>query len=187
PRKRSTLLEGGAPAALLDCAAPETRIMIDLPGTASIFPSPVIGPKESWDNGPAPGLGNDTSQTLNLPAGRWDLSLQYFSPVPIQLRASAAGLDQRLPAALDGQRPNQLTLVNDGQYWPAGTLDLHSPTRLRFTVSVDGPTTLQNIVGYDARASLGELTARPVGQERRVPLKQACGSWVDFYTSASQP
>jgi hypothetical protein len=187
PRKRSTLLEEGAPAALLDCAAPETRIMLDRPGTASIFPTPVIGPKDGWDNGSTPGLGSETSQTLDLPAGHWDLSLQYFSPVSIRLQAPAAGLDEHLPAALDGQRPNQITLVNDGQYWPAGTFDLRAPTRVRFTVSVKGSTPLQSFVGYDARASLGELTARPVGQERRASLKAACGSWVDFYSGGRQP
>jgi hypothetical protein len=187
PRKRTTLLEGGAPAAPLDCTAPETKLMISLPGSASIFPTPVEGPKESWDNGPTPGLGEQTSQTLNLPAGHWNLSLQYFSPAPIQLRAPAAGLDEHLPAALDGQRPNQLTLYNDGQYWPAGPLDLSSPTRVRFTVAVDDPNTLQRLTGYDSTAFLGELTARPVGPERRTTLAQACGSWVDFYTGGRQP
>ena len=54
-------------------------------------------------------------------------------------------------------------------------------------VSVKGPNTLQNLLGYDARASLGELTARPLGQERRVPLHGACGSWVDFYSGGRQP
>jgi len=187
PRKRTTLLEGGAPAAPLDCTAPETKLMISLPGSASIFPTPVVGPKESWDNGPTPGLGEQTSQTLSLPAGRWNLSLQYFSPVPIQLRAPGVGLGEHLPAALDGQRPNQLTLYNDGQYWPAGPLDLSSPARLRFTVAVDDPNTLQRLTGYDGTAFLGELTARPVGAERRTPLPQACGSWVDFYSGGRQP
>ncbi len=187
PRARKTLLEGGAPAALLDCTAPETKTMIQLPGSASIFPTPAVGPKEDWDNGPTPGLGNETSQTLNLPAGRWNLSLQYFSPVPIQLRAAAVGLDQRFPAALDGQRPNQLTLINDGQYWPAGTVAIDRPTRVRFTVSVDGPNALQRLTGYDARAAIGELTARPVGPEHRATLARACGSWVDFYSGGRQP
>jgi hypothetical protein len=146
-----------------------------------------VGAKESWDNGPTPGLGEQTSQTLNLPAGRWNLSLQYFSPVPIQLRAPAAGLDVHLPAALDGQRPNQLSLYNDGQYWPAGPLDLSSPARVRFTVSVNDPNTLQRLTGYDGTAFLGELTARPVGPEHRTTLQQACGSWVDFYSGGRLP
>jgi hypothetical protein len=187
PRKRETLLEGGDPAAPLDCVAPENKLIIARPGTASLYPTPVIGPKESWDNGTKLGLGGDSSQTLDLPAGRWDLSLQYFSPVPIQLRAQGANLDQHLPAALDGQRPNQLSLFNDGQYWPAGSLDLSASTRVRFTVEVNDPNTLQRLTGYAGKAFLGQLTARPVGPERIVPLKRACGSWVDFYSGGTLP
>jgi hypothetical protein len=187
PRKRITLLEGGAPAAPIDCAAPESRLIVARPGSASLFPAPVVGPKEDWGDGPRPALGEETSQKLGLPAGRWNLSLQYFSPVPIHLRAPGAGLDERLPAALDGQRPNQLTLFNDGQYWPAGSIELPRATRLRFTVSVDSPDALQRLTSYDGTAFLGELTARQVGPERRVPLVAACGSWVDFYSGGRLP
>jgi hypothetical protein len=187
PRRRITLLEGGDPAAPLDCVAPESKLIVDRPGVAAIYPTPVIGPKESWDNGTKLGLGENSSQTLDLPAGRWNLSLQYFSPEPIQLRAQGAGLDQHLPAGLDGQRPNQLSIYNDGQYWPAGSIDLSAPARVRFTVDVNGPNTLQRLTGYAGKAFLGQLTARPVGAEQRVPLKQACGSWVDFYSGGRLP
>ncbi|MEK6276707.1 MAG: hypothetical protein AABM29_01665 [Actinomycetota bacterium] len=185
-RNRRTLLEGGAPAELLDCSAPEVKIFISRPGTASTFPTPVVGPKESWDAGARLGLGEETSQTLSLPAGRWNLSLQYFSPVPLELRAPGAGLTTRLEAALDGQRPNQLSLFNDGQYWPAGSIRLGAPSRLRFTISVDEPSTLQRISDYGGNAYVGELTARPVGPERTMPLPPACGTWVDFYSGAGQ-
>jgi hypothetical protein len=188
PRKRTTLLEGGAPAEPLDCTAPENQLIISLPGSATLFPAPVVGPKESWDNGSKLGLGENTSQTLDLPAGSWNLSLQYFSPVPARLSAPAAHLDQRLPAALDGQRPNQLSLFNDGQYWPAGSIHLGEAQRLRFNFEVDEPNTLQRLTGYDGKAFVGELTARPAGApERRVALKDACGSWVDFYSGGRQP
>jgi hypothetical protein len=187
PRKRITLLEGGDPAAPLDCVAPENKLIVDRHGSAWLFPTPVIGPKESWDNGTKLGLGEDSSQTLDLPAGRWNLSLQFFSPEPIQLRAQGARLDEHLPAAIDGQRPNQLTLYNDGQYWPAGSIDLSAPARVRFTVDVNGPNALQRLTGYAGKAFLGQLTARPVGPERRVPLKQACGAWVDYYSGGRLP
>ena len=200
PKKRAILLEGGAPAALLDCVAPETRLIVELPGRASIFPTPVVGPKQAWDNGPKLHLGEESSQTLRLPRpGRWYISLQYFSPVPIELRgsqpndlsfSSSVGGDlmrQPLPAAADGQRPNQLTLFNDGQYWPAGSVDLTTPSRVRFTVEVEEPNPLQLLTGYDGQAFLGEIAARHASSERVVPLKQACGSWVDFYSGGRQP
>lgn len=200
PSKRKTLLEGGAPAAPLDCSAPEMRVLIEPPGAATLYPTPVVGPKEDWDNGSKLELGEETSQTLTIPRrGRWYLSLQYFSPEAIEVRASladgsAAGgsgadplLRQPLPAAADGQRPNQLTLFNDGQYWPAGAIDVEGPSRLRFTVAVDEPSSLQRLTGYDGKAYVGELTARPVGRQRTVPLPAACGSWVDFYTGGRVP
>jgi hypothetical protein len=58
---------------------------------------------------------------------------------------------------------------------------------VRFTVDVDDPSTLQRLSGYGNEAFLGELTARPVGPERIVPLKAACGSWLDFYNGGRQP
>jgi hypothetical protein len=198
PRNRTTLLEGGAPAAILDCSAPEARLLVGLPGKASILSTLVVGPKESWDNGAKLGLGESTSQVLTLPKGRSNLSLQYFSPVPIRLTAKPVAESggytllfgnrgQELPAALDGQRPNQLSLFNDGQYWPAGSINLPAATRLRFTITVDDPNTLQRLSGYGGEAFLGELTARPVGPERTVPLKAACGHWVDYYSGGRQP
>ena len=187
PQARRTLLEGGAPAAPLDCSAPETKIFVARGGSASTFPTPVVGPKESWSSGAKLDLGAETAQTLSLPTGRWNLSLQYFSPVPLELRAPATGLRTRLPAALDGQRPNQLSLFNDGQYWPAGSLDLARPARVRFEVAVDEPNALQSVSGYDGKAYLGELAARPVGPERVTDLAGACGSWVDFYSPGNRP
>jgi hypothetical protein len=197
PHRRLTLLEGGAPAAALDCVAPESRLIVAPPGSATLFPTPVVGSKESWDDGSKLGLGEHTSQVVNLPAGRWNLSLQYFSPVPIRLSATYAnhhgyilrlGSGLHLPAALDGQRPNQLTLFNDGQYWPAGSIDLRQRARVRFTVSVNQPNTLQRLTGYDGKAFVGELAARAAGKpERRVPLNGACGSWVDFYSGGRVP
>jgi hypothetical protein len=187
PRGRTTLLEGGAPAAPLDCAAPESRVIVERPGTAWVFPAPVVGLRESWSKGPKPGLGEETSQALNLPAGRWNLSLQYFSPVPIHLKAPGIGFDQRLPAALDGQRPNQISLFNDGQYWPAGPIELNRSATVLFTVEVEDGNWLQRLSGYDGTAFLGELAARPAEPGRRVPLAAACDSWVDFYSGGRQP
>ena len=42
---------GRRPGGPLDCVAPETKLIVDHPGVATIYPTPVIGPKESWDNG----------------------------------------------------------------------------------------------------------------------------------------
>ncbi len=116
----------------MECASPEVRIFTDHTGMASVFPTPVIARKQDWSAGPVLGTGASTAQTVRLPAGRWRLSLQYFSPVDMTLQAP--GFSQPLKAALDGQRPNTISLANDGQYWPAGVFVQRRAGPVRLTL-----------------------------------------------------
>ncbi len=185
PHDRNVLLEGTEAAAPANCAAPEIRILLSNPGRAGLFPNPVIGPKGRWDAGSVLGTGERTSQTLALPAGRWLLSLQYFSPFPLTL--TAPGLREPLKAALDGQRPNTISLSNDGQFWPAGAVASSGGGAVRFTIAAAEPTTLQRLSGYEGKAYLGELVAVPDKPHRIVPLSQACNGWIDWYESPAAP
>jgi hypothetical protein len=184
PEDRHVLLEGTEPAAHADCAAPELRVLTANPGRASLFPGAVVGGKDRWSPSPTLGTGDRATQTLNLPAGRWLLSLQYFSPFGLTL--SAPGLDQPLRAALDGQRPAAISLANDGQFWPAGEIDSDGGP-LRFTIAAEDPSALQRLSGYSGEANLGALVAVPDHPHRIVPLAQACGSWIDWYESSEAP
>jgi len=184
PQDRHVLLEGTEPAAHADCASPEIRILTSNPGRASLFPGAVVGGKGRWSPSPTLGTGDQAAQTLNLPAGRWLLSLQYFSPFGLTL--SAPGLEQPLRAALDGQRPAAISLANDGQFWPAGEVDSDGGP-LRFTITADDASTLQRLTGYSGEANLGALVAVPDHPHRIVPLAQACGSWVDWYEASEVP
>jgi hypothetical protein len=184
PEDRHVLLEGTEPAAHADCASPEIRILTSNRGRASLFPGAVVGDKARWSPAPSLETGNHASQTVNLPAGRWRLSLQYFSPFGLTL--AAPGLQERLPAALDGQRPNTISLANDGQFWPGGEIrSAGGPTR--FTVSAADASTLQSLSGYSGTANLGQLVAVPAKPHRIVPLSQACNGWIDWYESAEAP
>jgi hypothetical protein len=184
PQDRHVLLEGTEPAAHADCASPEIRILTSNQGRASLFPGAAIGDKGRWSPAPALETGDQASQTLNLPAGRWRLSLQYFSPFGLTL--TAPGLHEPLSAALDGQRPNTISLANDGQFWPAG--EIHSNGGpIDFTVSAAGASTLQSLSGYSGTANLGQLVAVPAKRHRIVPLSQACNGWIDWYESAEAP
>ena len=186
PEDRQTLLEGTEAAALVDCTSPETQIFVAHPGSASVFPrTPVIGSKDAWSEGSVLGTGEETSQTLQLPAGRWQLSIQYFSPVDAAL--SAPGFETPLRAALDGQRPNTISLANDGQYWPAGELVQPSAGPVRFTFSTAEPSTLQELSGYDGRSYVGRLIAVPDRPHEIVPLEQTCGRWLDWYRGSGSP
>jgi hypothetical protein len=184
PEDRHVLLEGTEAGALAGCAAPEIRILLANPGRASLFPDAVIGPKAAWEQGSILGTGERTAQALELPAGSWNLSLQYFSPFDLTL--SAPGFRESLQAALDGQRPNTISLGNNGQFWPAGRYRSDGGG-VRFTLSTAAATDLQKLAGYDGKAYLGELVAVPAEPHRVVPLGAACNSWIDWYESPAAP
>jgi len=184
PEDRHVLLEGTEAAAFAGCAAPEIRILLGGKGRAGLFPDAVIGRKGAWDGGSILGTGAETSQTLRLPAGGWNLSLQYFSPFDLTL--SAPGFSEELKAALDGQRPNTISLGNNGQSWPAGRYESKGGS-VRFTVSTADASTLQSLSGYTGKAYLGELVAVPAEPHRTVPLRQACNQWIDWYEAPEAP
>jgi len=184
PEDRHVLLEGTEAGALAGCAAPEIRILLASGGRASLFPGAVIGPKAAWDEGSVLGTGASTSQSLELPAGAWNLSIQYFSPFDLTL--SAPGFREPLAAALDGQRPNTISLGNNGQFWPAGRYQSRGG-RTKFRLTADDANTLQNLSGYTGKAYVGELVAVPVGPHRIVPLAAACDGWIDWYESPAAP
>jgi hypothetical protein len=184
PEGRRVLMEGTEAGAKAGCAAPEIRILLGDPGRASLFPDAVIGQKGSWSEGSILGTGAETSQVLDLAPGAWNLSLQYFSPIDLTL--TAPGFEEPLKAALDGQRPNTISLGNNGQFWPAGRFKSQGG-KVRFTVRTADANTLQSLSGYDGKAYLGELVAVPAKPHRTVPLSQACDSWIDWYESEESP
>ncbi len=184
PEDRHVLLEGTNAGALAGCSSPEIRILTSNPGRASLFPAVAVAPKARWDAGSELKTGERTSQSISLPAGRWLLSLQYFSPFGLTL--SAPGFSDELKAALDGQRPNTISLANDGQFWPAGAY-LSRGGPVKFTVAAAEPSTLQRLSDYDATAYVGNLVAVRAGKRRIVPLSSACNSWIDWYESEASP
>ena len=184
PEDRHVLLEGIEAAAFAGCDAPEIRILLSGPGRAGLFPDAVIGHKDAWTDGSVLGTGAETRQSLVLAAGSWNLSLQYFSPIDLTL--TAPGFDEELPAALDGQRPNTISLGNNGQFWPAGRFESKGG-RVVFALRTAGASALQSLTGYDGKAYLGELVAVPAEPHRTVPLAQACDQWIDWYEAPEAP
>ncbi len=184
PEDRHVLLEGTEAAALAGCAAPEVRILLANRGRASLFPGAAIGPKGAWKEGSVLGTGQSASQSLELPAGSWNLSIQYFSPFGLTL--SAPGFREPLKAALDGERPNTISLGNNGQFWPAGRYESRGG-KVKFTLAAADASALQSLSGYDGKAYVGELVAVPARPHRIVPLSAACNRWVDWYEAAETP
>jgi hypothetical protein len=184
PKERHVMLEGTEPAARADCAAPEVGILTARQGRASVFPKSVLGTKGGWAPSSLLDTGESASQVLDLPAGRWRLSLQYFSPFDLTL--SAPGLEQPLPAALDGQRPNTISLANNGQFWPAGEVESDGGP-LTVTVTAADASAIQSLTGYDGKAAIGEISAVEDAPHQILPLRHACGHWLDWYESDLSP
>jgi hypothetical protein len=184
PENRHVLLEGTDAGAWAGCVAPEIRILLANRGRASLYPDVAIGPKAGWDEGGELRNGESTSQSIDLPKGRWHLSLQYFSPFDLTL--TAPGFERELVPALDGQRPNTISLANNGQFWPAGTFTSRGG-RVRFAVEAAESSFLQELSGYDDLAYVGDLVAVRAGERRIVPLGAACNSWIDWYESRAAP
>jgi hypothetical protein len=184
PKNRHVLLEGTNAGAWAGCDSPEIRILLSNQGRASLFPDVATAPKAGWDEGGQLHTGGRTAQAIDLPSGRWRLSLQYFSPFSLTL--SAPGFREELTPALDGQRPNTISLANDGQFWPAGVYESHGG-KVTFAIEAAKPSFLQRLSGYDDVAYVGNLVAVRAGKRRAVPLSAACNAWIDWYQSAAAP
>jgi hypothetical protein len=184
PRGRHVLLEGTEAGALAHCNAPETRILLQSGGKASLFGESQVGNKPKWSDGSILETGESTSQTLELPQGDWNLSIQYFSPFALSLEAP--GFSEELIPALDGQRPSSISLNNNGQFWPAGKF--HSGGgKIKFTIKAAPADWLQSLTGWEGKAYIGEIVATKAEPRREVPLSQACGGWIDWYESPQAP
>jgi hypothetical protein len=184
PRRRHVLLEGTEAGARAHCNSPEVRILLESGGKATLFGETAVGTKAQWSNGSILGNGETTSQSLELPAGTWNLSMQYFSPFALSI--TAPGFKQELVAALDGQRPNTISLANNGQFWPAGKFQSKG-SKVEFAVHAAPADWMQSLTGYDGEAYVGELVATKAEGRKTVPLSQACGKWIDWYESTQAP
>jgi hypothetical protein len=151
--------EGPNAAATLNCTTVAGRAILHGGGVAAVRPPslenavPLIVP------------GSSATVSISLAAGSWDLETPYLSPLP--LTVTATGLKATLPANLE--RP--------GPRWPIGQIVVtrSGPVAITFHVKKYWLTPMSDI------AAPGALIATPVGGERIVPLRQACGKLVDWY------
>jgi hypothetical protein len=165
----------GTPGDVLDCAGAEGRRIASLPGTATVLPQPVTSGLGAWGRSSPFDAPATATQELKLRPGRWTLSLQYHSQVP--LNVAAAGHEVELPPSLDGM---YLTHQAQGAFWPAGSLRTQRSGAVRVTVSAERPSRFQRLLGVRRQVWLGPLAATRVGSAT-IPLRDACGRFVDHF------
>ncbi len=183
PGERRTLLEPLYPGATLDCGAPGNGALSELEGIAVVLPAaPVIG--KAWKPGPDITDAAGASEELALAPGRWQISIQYASTQELRV-ATDAGLDRTLRANLLFRGPSP--------YYPVGVVDVPADEKggkgagvrtVRFDISVAEPPFAARLLGTESRAYLGRLAATPATGRERVPLSEACGRYVDWYSLA---
>jgi hypothetical protein len=159
---QGVLPESGNVGAILDCNSPAGRALARRRGVATVRAEP-------RRSGPIPAIlpGYTTQVRLDLPPGRWNLALPYVSPQA--LRITGGGLDVRLPAYLD--RP--------GTPWPLGRVTSHGRPIL-LTIHQEDPSFLYSVTKF---AQLDPVWAVRADPPRKLPLRRACGHFVDWYVT----
>jgi hypothetical protein len=163
---------------LVRCLRPYGATLRRHHGTAVVLPKPKAISHRQW---PAQisRAGESMSQTLDVPAGRWNVSLQYVSKTGLDL--SAPGYRATLP-------PN---LARMGPYWPAGSLTQRRSGPLTINVHIRPGNAVSRLL----RAPLATLALNanylgPIGRltltradvpPRVAPLAATCGRYVDWY------
>ena len=156
---REILNEGSSPYARLDCDTSAGRALLHRGGVAAVrapsleIPIPPIAP------------GQSATVKLRLGAGTWELETPYLSPLPLKVTTSS--LNVTLPANLE--RP--------GPRWPIGQVVVARPTLVAATFHVDRYW----LTPASDVATPVALIATPLGTERTVPMRVACGKLVDWY------
>jgi hypothetical protein len=161
-RERSVLQEGGMPGAVLDCQDAAGRAVARAGGVAAARAAPVVV------SGAAVPPGDTAPVQLSLPRGVWDIEATYVGSQPIDVVGQ--GIHATLPALLD--RP--------GPRWPIGRIAMRRPGTV--TLSFHAQRTL--LTPSDAPEVVFSVVATPRSTEQIVPVRRACGHYVDWYRSA---
>jgi hypothetical protein len=171
-RPREILAEGEAPGKVLDCQTRRGRRLAHAAGVAYVRPEPVVGRTDAWrtDAGRPEGTpgnvlnGGYRLQELQLGRGTWDISLRYFSDLPLHLRAGS--LDVTLPA-----------YVADPSTFASAGRVVSSGGPLRVTVTVPARRRIEVL----RTVRLGTVAATRIDDRGGlVPLADACGKYVDW-------
>jgi hypothetical protein len=163
------LNEGTAPGAVLDCGTAKGRAVAAQRGFAVVVPLPVRRHLPA-----AQGFVGEEGRlvSLGLPRGRWKLSLQYTSSQEVEI--NAPGLSATAPPVLDRW----------GSVRAVGRVERRSARRFAAELRVKDPSILPVQMRGEIRppAIVSAIAATRAGvRPRVVPLRAACGRYVDWY------
>jgi hypothetical protein len=175
---RQLIEHGGRPTRRLDCTTTKGRRLARQAGVAAVTARPVVRDWRSWHGQPRR-AGQAARLTVQLPRGRWDVSLQYVSTMGLDVRAP--GLRTSLPAHLG----------RIGPYWYVGTVRQRHDGSLRLRLRAREHGLLGRVLGargftraIDVPGNFplqGVAFTRHGVRTRTVPLHAACGRHVDWY------
>ena len=178
PTPRLSIIDkDGTPGRGLSCAGAGAGIA-GRGGVATTLHAPVVGGPWRWSRSSPFDAPATASQELQLGPGRWNLSLQYASQVPLTVHAR--GESTTLPPSLDGM---YIDHKGQGSFWSAGSVDARRGMTT-VTVRAEQPTGLQRLLGVKRQVWLGYVAATRPGVGH-VPLRAACGHYVDHWRQHS--
>jgi hypothetical protein len=160
---RSVIESSAAPGAILACKTRTNRKISHEKGMASVLSVPVGIPGQSLLPGAAATLA------LPLPKGRWRISVQYFSDFSVHFQVG--NLKTTLPAYL-GRIGPFFTL-------PGTVQGTGSPVAI--TISSHRPSRVTSLAGNLFTSVPNIVATRIHPHEHLVPLRRACGRYVDWY------
>jgi hypothetical protein len=178
--QRRTLYEPLNPGATLDCNDPGQAPLRRVNGTATVFTvQPVVG--KVWNPSPELTQTKPAHLRLYLTPGRWDLSIQYASTQALHLTANGSGL----ASPFDAELRTNLLFRGPSPYYPVGTLDVRRAGNVIVQVDVADPPLVGRLLHTESKAYLSGVAATRADPAREtVPLRQACGRYVDWYEVA---
>jgi hypothetical protein len=168
--------EGGDPGAPFECG-PLTDLNA---GSATTLTAPPTSDQGDWQPAAIFDAPGRASAAVSVPAGRWDISLQYHSQSPLTVRVDGTEVAE-LPPSLEGF---YLTGAGRGAFWPAGELSA-SGEAVEVEVTASEPTGLQELVGVERRTWLGTVAFTSTDGPAEGDLASACDSYLDHFEAGS--
>lgn len=177
--------DGVTSGAVADCrrAADRQRLALAGPnGTAGVRPRPIVRQGTDWAGQPRT-AGQAGRLGVRLPRGTWDVSLQYVSNTGLDV--TAGPLTRALPP----------TLGRLSTYYFVGTVRVGADSvvtvtgraqRMNAFARLLGAPGMTRAQGIPLNLPLGDIAfTRHGARERVVPVRRACGRYVDWIAPAA--